>query len=144
MAERMATWVLWGVISWQRRFEEYAAAQRSARWDLGIEGRTNRDNCDVRVGVMGFGEPPQLWAAQLLVCSGPETAAAPQLPSLLRMPACCQGGRSQPPRPGPCIAGLMGRTTAEALQQLGYQVSAWSRSPKQHQVCTLACSHARG
>lgn len=58
MAERMATWVIWGVISWQRRFEEYAAAQRAARWDLGIEGRTNRDNCDVHVGVLGFGEQP--------------------------------------------------------------------------------------
>lgn len=55
MAERMATWVLWGVISWQRRFDDYGAAQRAARWDLEVEGRSNRDNCDVRVGVMGFG-----------------------------------------------------------------------------------------
>jgi phosphoglycerate dehydrogenase-like enzyme len=55
MAERMATWVVWGVISWQRKFEEYGAAQRAVRWDLAIEGRRNLDNCDVRVGVMGFG-----------------------------------------------------------------------------------------
>jgi hypothetical protein len=55
MAERMATWVVWGVINWQRKFEEYLEAQRAARWDLGIEGRRNLDNCDVRVGVLGFG-----------------------------------------------------------------------------------------
>jgi glyoxylate/hydroxypyruvate reductase A len=27
MASRMATWVVWGVINWQRRMDEYAAAQ---------------------------------------------------------------------------------------------------------------------
>lgn len=51
----MATWVVWGVVNWQRRFEEYLTAQRAGVWDLGIEGRSNRDNCDVAVGVMGFG-----------------------------------------------------------------------------------------
>ncbi len=56
MAERMATWVIWGVISWQRRFEEYHAAQRAKVWDADVERRTNLDNCDVTVGVMGFGE----------------------------------------------------------------------------------------
>jgi hypothetical protein len=30
MAQRMATWVLWGVITWQRRFLDYRGAQ--ARW----------------------------------------------------------------------------------------------------------------
>lgn len=33
MAQRMATWVLWGVITWQRRFLEYRDAQ--ARWAAG-------------------------------------------------------------------------------------------------------------
>jgi phosphoglycerate dehydrogenase-like enzyme len=55
MAERMATWVIWGVISWQRKFEDYGQAQRTRRWDVELEGRTNLDNCDVRVGVLGFG-----------------------------------------------------------------------------------------
>lgn len=67
MAERMATWVTWGVISWQRKFEDYGEAQRARRWDLSIEGRRNLDNCDVRVGVMGFGEGrgwgPDVWGA---------------------------------------------------------------------------------
>ncbi|KIZ02326.1 gyoxylate/hydroxypyruvate reductase A [Monoraphidium neglectum] len=89
MAERMATWVIWGVISWQRKFEDYGQAQRTRRWDVELEGRTNLDNCDVRVGVLGFG--------------------------------------------------LMGRATAEALAGLGYQVSAWSRSPRQHE--TIRCHH---
>ncbi len=56
MAQRMATWVAWGVINWQRRMDEYLSAQRACLWDPHIEGRSNRDNCDVRVGVMGFGE----------------------------------------------------------------------------------------
>ena len=34
----------------------------------------------------------------------------------------------------PTAAGLMGRATAEALHKLGYQVSAWSRTQKQHEV----------
>lgn len=89
MAERMATWVIWGVISWQRKFEEYYEAQRVKRWDLEIEGRRNLDNRDVKVGVMGFG--------------------------------------------------LMGRATAEALHHLGYQVTAWSRSPKEHR--DIHCHH---
>ncbi|GBF95182.1 glyoxylate hydroxypyruvate reductase A [Raphidocelis subcapitata] len=92
MAERMATWVVWGVINWQRRFEAYLEAQRAARWDLGIEGRTNRDNCDVSVGVMGFG--------------------------------------------------VMGRATAEALAALGYKVSAWSRTARQHGA--VRCFHGSG
>jgi hypothetical protein len=28
MAQRMATWVVWGVINYQRKMEDYAAAQR--------------------------------------------------------------------------------------------------------------------
>ncbi|KAI8463949.1 MAG: hypothetical protein J3K34DRAFT_442038 [Monoraphidium minutum] len=89
MAERMATWAVWGVISWQRRFEDYFRAQQQRRWDLGIEGRDNLDNCDVAVGVLGFG--------------------------------------------------LMGRATAEALVALGYKVSAWSRTPKEH--ASIRCHH---
>jgi glyoxylate/hydroxypyruvate reductase A len=33
MAQRMATWVVWGVINYQRKMEQYAAAQR--RWAVG-------------------------------------------------------------------------------------------------------------
>jgi hypothetical protein len=32
------------------------------------------------------------------------------------------------------MAGLMGRATAEALVSLGYKVSAWSRTPREHEV----------
>jgi len=28
MASRMATWVVWGVINWQRKMDQYAEAQR--------------------------------------------------------------------------------------------------------------------
>jgi uncharacterized protein YbjT (DUF2867 family) len=31
----------------------------------------------------------------------------------------------------------MGRATAEALLALGYQMSAWARTPKQHEVCVV-------
>eukprot|EP00877_Chromochloris_zofingiensis_P004570 jgi/Chrzof1/14113/Cz08g25170.t1 len=82
MAARMATWVLWGVISWQRKMEYYSKAQQLKQWDTEIEGRTNMDNHAVRIGVLGFG--------------------------------------------------LMGRTTAETLASLGYKVSAWGRTHKQH------------
>lgn len=55
MASRMATWVVWGVINWQRKMDQYAEAQRRCHWDQSIEARANRDNCDVAVGVMGMG-----------------------------------------------------------------------------------------
>jgi glyoxylate/hydroxypyruvate reductase A len=74
MAERMATYVVWGVASWQRRFEEYYAAQRARRWDLTIEGAANRDNRDVRVGVLGHGLMGRA-AAQALVGLGYQVAS---------------------------------------------------------------------
>ena len=55
MAQRMATWVLWGVINVQRKCDEYWAAQRACRWDKGIENFRNIDNAELRVGVMGAG-----------------------------------------------------------------------------------------
>ncbi|WIA23077.1 hypothetical protein OEZ85_001422 [Tetradesmus obliquus] len=67
MAQRMATWVVWGVISWQRKMEDYAAAQRSCQWAVDIEARgSNRDNAEVAVGVMGLGVMGQATAKQLL------------------------------------------------------------------------------
>jgi phosphoglycerate dehydrogenase-like enzyme len=56
MAQRMAMWVLWGVINWQRKMDDYWAAQREKRWDQSVEARKNRDNHEVRVGVLGCGE----------------------------------------------------------------------------------------
>lgn len=55
MAERMATWVLWGVINVQRRCDAYLQAQRDHLWDKGIENYKNIDNAELRVGVMGLG-----------------------------------------------------------------------------------------
>jgi len=55
MAERMATWVLWGVINSQRRCDAYAVAQRQRRWGKDIENYRNIDNAELRVGVMGLG-----------------------------------------------------------------------------------------
>ena len=55
MAERMATWVLWGVINIQRKCDEYLEAQRESRWDKSIENFRNIDNSELSVGVMGSG-----------------------------------------------------------------------------------------
>jgi phosphoglycerate dehydrogenase-like enzyme len=55
MSERMATWVLWGVINCQRRCDAYARAQRERRWDKAIENFRSVDNAELRVGVMGLG-----------------------------------------------------------------------------------------
>lgn len=55
MSERMATWVLWGVINCQRKCDAYLAAQREARWDKGVEDFRSIDNGELRVGVMGLG-----------------------------------------------------------------------------------------
>lgn len=55
MAQRMATWVLWGVINVQRRCDEYWHAQLKKNWDKGIENFRNVDNSELRVGVMGMG-----------------------------------------------------------------------------------------
>ena len=55
MAQRMATWVLWGVINAQRRCDAYWTAQRDARWDKSIENFRNIDNSELGIGVMGAG-----------------------------------------------------------------------------------------
>lgn len=55
MAERMATWVLWGVINIQRKCDAYFEAQRHLQWDKGIENFRNIDNAECHVGVMGAG-----------------------------------------------------------------------------------------
>lgn len=82
MSERMATWVLWGVINCQRKCDAYMAAQQQRRWDKGIEDFRNVDNGELRVGIMGLG--------------------------------------------------VMGGATADTLLKLGYPVSAWSRTTRQH------------
>jgi glyoxylate/hydroxypyruvate reductase A len=55
MAERMATWVLWGVINIQRKCDAYFEAQRHSKWDKSIENFRNIDNAELRIGVMGAG-----------------------------------------------------------------------------------------
>jgi hypothetical protein len=50
-------------------------------------------------------------------------------------------------RPRPSNAGLMGRATADLLLAMGYNVSGWSRTPKQLQVrawwpCACLCPTA--
>ena len=56
MSERMATWVLWGVINCQRRCDAYLAAQRQRRWAKDVEHFRNIDNAELRVGILGLGE----------------------------------------------------------------------------------------
>jgi glyoxylate/hydroxypyruvate reductase A len=120
MAERMATWVLWGVINAQRRCDAYWAAQRAARWDKGIENFRNVDNAELRVGVMGLGESARAvqgganlcgWvgAVRLAACLPPDTGAGAARPA----------------------AGVMGGATADVLARLGYDVSAWTRRPRE-------------
>ncbi len=55
MAERMATWVLWGVINIQRKCDAYFEAQRQSKWDKRIENFRNIDNPELNVGIMGAG-----------------------------------------------------------------------------------------
>jgi glyoxylate/hydroxypyruvate reductase A len=55
MAERMSTWVLWGVINIQRKCDAYFAAQRESKWDKSIENFRNVDNAELQVGVLGAG-----------------------------------------------------------------------------------------
>lgn len=81
MAERMATWVLWGVINIQRKCDAYAAAQRESKWDKSIENFRNIDNAELRVGVMG--------------------------------------------------AGVMGGAVITTMRKLGYDVSSWTRRPRE-------------
>lgn len=55
MAQRMATWVLWGVINIQRKCDAYWHAQLEGRWDKSVENYRNIDNAELKVGVMGLG-----------------------------------------------------------------------------------------
>jgi glyoxylate/hydroxypyruvate reductase A len=55
MAQRMATWVLWGVINIQRKCDNYWIAQSEGRWDKSVENFRNVDNAELKVGVMGLG-----------------------------------------------------------------------------------------
>lgn len=56
MASRMAAWVAWGVLTWQRRMLDYADAQRRGEWvGTRVERGHNRDARDVRVAVLGYG-----------------------------------------------------------------------------------------
>lgn len=55
MAERMATWVLWGIINIQRKCDGYYKAQRHHIWDKKLENHKSIDNQDLRVGIMGLG-----------------------------------------------------------------------------------------
>lgn len=93
MAERMATWVIWGVISWQRRFENYARAQRERRWDLDIERRANLDSADVRVGVLGFGTMGRA-TAEALAGLGYQVSAWTRRPRTHERIRCYHGRQS--------------------------------------------------
>ncbi|PSC71738.1 Glyoxylate hydroxypyruvate reductase A [Micractinium conductrix] len=74
MSERMATWVLWGVINCQRKCDAYMVAQRAARWDKGVENFRNVDNRELRVGVMGLGVMGGATADTLLKLGYPVSA----------------------------------------------------------------------
>lgn len=66
MASRMAAWVAWGVLTWQRRMLDYAAAQKAREWaGTKVERGHNRDARDVRVGVLGYGTMGRATAALL-------------------------------------------------------------------------------
>ncbi|GIL51512.1 hypothetical protein Vafri_7483 [Volvox africanus] len=74
MAQRMATWVMWAVINFQRKMDMYGKAQAERRWDKKIENLKPWDNGEVRVGIMGFGVMGQA-SARLLVAAGYNVAA---------------------------------------------------------------------
>ncbi|KAG2489533.1 hypothetical protein HYH03_011984 [Edaphochlamys debaryana] len=74
MGERMATWVLWAVINFQRRMDEYGRAQAERRWDKTVENYRPWDNGRVRVGVMGLGVMGGA-VARLLRAAGYDVAA---------------------------------------------------------------------
>jgi glyoxylate/hydroxypyruvate reductase A len=66
MASRMAAWVAWGVLTWQRRMLDYAECQRKSEWaGTSVERGHNRDARDVRVGVLGYGVMGRATAALL-------------------------------------------------------------------------------
>ncbi|GIL88859.1 hypothetical protein Vretifemale_16785, partial [Volvox reticuliferus] len=74
MAQRMATWVMWAVINFQRKMDLYGKAQAERRWDKKIENLKPWDNGEVRVGIMGFGVMGQA-TSRLLVAAGYNVAA---------------------------------------------------------------------
>ncbi|KXZ47624.1 hypothetical protein GPECTOR_34g783 [Gonium pectorale] len=79
MAQRMATWVMWAVINFQRRMDAYARAQAESRWDKKIENLKPWDNGEVRVGILGYGVMGQA-AARLLAAAGYDVAAWARTP----------------------------------------------------------------
>ncbi|KAG2435198.1 hypothetical protein HXX76_007281 [Chlamydomonas incerta] len=74
MAQRMATWVMWAVVNFQRKMDAYARAQAERRWDKTVENLKPWDNGEVRVGIMGYGVMGQA-AAALLRAAGYNVAA---------------------------------------------------------------------
>ncbi len=50
--------VVWAVINSQRQMEAYAAAQRQRFWDKNREEYSNKDNCDIHIGILGYGARP--------------------------------------------------------------------------------------
>jgi glyoxylate/hydroxypyruvate reductase A len=56
MASRMASWVAWGVLTWQRRMLEYAEYQRRSEWaGTRVEQGHNVDSRCVQVALLGYG-----------------------------------------------------------------------------------------
>ncbi|EFJ41542.1 hypothetical protein VOLCADRAFT_119666 [Volvox carteri f. nagariensis] len=74
MAQRMATWVMWAVINFQRKMDLYGKAQAERRWDKKIENLKPWDNGEVRVGILGYGVMGQA-TARLLAAAGYDVAA---------------------------------------------------------------------
>ncbi|KAG2446665.1 hypothetical protein HYH02_008235 [Chlamydomonas schloesseri] len=79
MAQRMATWVMWAVVNFQRKMDAYARAQAERRWDKTIENLKPWDNGEVRVGILGYGVMGQA-AAALLRAAGYNVAAWARTP----------------------------------------------------------------
>ncbi|GLC48689.1 hypothetical protein PLESTB_000126100 [Pleodorina starrii] len=102
MAQRMATWVLWAVINFQRKMDLYGRAQAERRWDKKIENLKPWDNGEVRVGIMGFGAMGAATAA-LLRAAGYDVAAWARTPR----PA------SPPPAAADAAAGASGAAGVE-------------------------------
>eukprot|EP00198_Chlamydomonas_reinhardtii_P012410 XP_001701747.1 predicted protein [Chlamydomonas reinhardtii] len=78
MAQRMATWVMWAVVNFQRKMDLYARAQAERRYALGSweDGYSAAAHLtwQVRVGIMGYGVMGQA-AAGLLRAAGYDVAA---------------------------------------------------------------------
>lgn len=69
MAERMATWVVWAVITGHRSMDAYVAGQNERRWMH--QQLPFPDNGDVRVTVMGRGVMGLASARQLQLLGAP-------------------------------------------------------------------------